>query len=213
VERLGEVCGPDDIFVCGNGTAAVVTFQALGVKRGQRVITNSGSASMGHDLPASIGAAIAGGSRRVICLAGDGSLQMNVQELQTLAQERLPVKLFVLDNDGYSSIRQTQMSFFGRLVGEGPASGVTFPDFVKVATAYGLPASHLTLDNLETELAAVLRAPGPVVCQVHLDAEQSFEPKLSSRVGPDGRMVSPRLEDMAPFLEREELGQNLLWEA
>jgi acetolactate synthase I/II/III large subunit len=211
IELLGGACGEGDIFVCGNGTAAVVTFQALTIKPGQRAITNSGSASMGHDLPAAIGAAIGAGGRRVICLAGDGSLQMNIQEFQTLAHERLPVKVFVLDNGGYSSIRQTQSAFFGRLVGEGPASGVTFPDFAKVAAAYGLPASRITADNVRTELPHALEADGPYVCQVCLDADQPFEPKLSSRVEPDGRIVSPRLEDMAPFLDREELRRNTLW--
>jgi acetolactate synthase-1/2/3 large subunit len=212
IERLGAACTEGDIFVCGNGAAAVVTFQALSVKPGQRVITNSGSASMGHDLPAAIGAAVAAGGRRVICLAGDGSLQMNMQELQTVVHHQLPIKLFVLDNGGYSSIRQTQSAFFGRLVGESPASGVTFPDIVRVAEAYGLRAVRLEAENLSAMLPEVLGAAGPIVAQVCLDREQVFEPKLSSRMLPDGSMTSARLEDMAPFLDRDELRENILWD-
>jgi acetolactate synthase-1/2/3 large subunit len=212
IERLGAACTGGDIFVCGNGAAAVVTFQALLVKPGQRVITNSGAASMGHDLPAAIGAAVAAGGRRVICLAGDGSLQMNIQELQTVVHHQLPIKLFVLDNGGYSSIRQTQAAYFGRLVGESPASGVTFPDIVKVAEAYGLRAVRLEAANLSAMLPEVLAGAGPIVAQVCLDREQVFEPKLSSRMLSDGRMTSPRLEDMAPFLDRDELRENMLWD-
>ena len=198
----------DDVIVCGDATACIVTFQSSVILAHTRVFSNSGSASMGYDLPAAIGAAVARGGKRVICLAGDGSLQMNIQELQTVRHHGFPIKLFVLNNGGYLSIRQTQTAFFGLGVGAGTESGVSCPDFVRVAEAYGLPASRLDAADFRSPLAAVLDAPGPHVCEVMLDPAQGFQPKLSSRRLPDGRMVSAPLEDMAPFLDRAELVAN-----
>ena len=200
----------DDVIVCGNATACIVTFQTARIKAGQQLFSNSGSASMGHDLPAAIGAAVARGGKRVICIAGDGSLQMNVQELETLAYHRWPVKLFVLNNRGYLSIRQTQAGFFGRTVGAGPESGVSFPDFVKVAQAYGLGARRIDKPLFVDEVCAALATDGPEVCEVMLDPNQGFEPKVSSRRLPSGRLVSSPLEDMTPLLDREELRANML---
>jgi acetolactate synthase-1/2/3 large subunit len=141
IEALFDRLAEDDIVACGNATATIVPFQAAAMKHGQRLFSNSGSASMGYDLPAAIGAwfgalAARGSQRRIICLAGDGSIMMNLQELQTIAQHRLPIKIFVLDNRGYLSIRTSQANFFGRLAGADPDSGVTLPDFVAVATAF-----------------------------------------------------------------------------
>ena len=164
---------------------------------------------MGHDLPSAIGAAVARGGRRVICLAGDGSIQMNIQELQTLVHHRLPVKVFVLNNDGYLSIRSTQSNFFGRLVGEGPGSGVSFPDMVKLGQAYGIPSWRIDGADFAGQIGQALELSGPAVCDVMLDPAQVFEPKLSSRQLPDGSMVSAPLEDMFPFLDRGELLSNL----
>lgn len=200
----------DDIIVCGDGTACVVTFQAAILKKGQRMFANSGSASMGYDLPAAIGAAIAKPGNRVICFAGDGSIQMNIQELQTIIHHQLPIKIFVLNNGGYLSIRSTQVNFFGKLVGESPESGVSFPDIVKVAGAYGIPAQRISSPDFTAQLKDILGQSGPVLCEIMLDPQQSFEPKLSSRQLPDGKMVSSSLEDMAPFLDREELLSNML---
>lgn len=200
----------DDVVVCGNGSACVITFQVAHIQKGQRLFTNSGDASMGYDLPAAVGAAIARDGKRVICLAGDGSIQLNIQELQTVVHHHLPLKIFVLNNDGYVSIRQTQSSFFGRLVGEGPESGVSFPDMVKVAQAYGIPAWRIESQDFVPFVEQALGMSGPVLCEVILDPNQQFEPKLSSKQLPDGRMVSAPLEDMYPFLEREELRRNLL---
>ncbi len=211
IDTLTGLLGSQDIVVAGNGTACVALFQAGRIHRGQRVFFNSGCASMGYDLPAAIGAAV-GSGRRVVCLAGDGSLQMNLQELQTLVHRRLPVKLFVLDNGGYASIRQTQHAFFpGPLVGCDADSGVSFPDMVRVAEAYGLPA--WTVDapgDLARVFGFVLDAPGPAVCVVRLDPDAPFSPKLSSERRPDGRMVSKPLEDMWPFLGREEFRSNMI---
>ena len=210
IDELFRCLTADDVIVCANATATIVPFQAGRLKKGQRLFSNSGSASMGYDLPASVGAAVARGGGRVICLAGDGSLQMNIQELQTVAHHRLPVKIFVLNNSGYVSMRQTQGNFFGHLMGEGPATGVSFPDIVKVTAAYGLPACRLDNAEFARALPGILAAAGPCVVEVMLDPAQPFEPKTSSRKLADGRMVSAPLEDMFPFLERDELKGNLL---
>jgi acetolactate synthase-1/2/3 large subunit len=210
IESLFEALADDDVVVCGNAAACIVPYQAARLKAGQRLISNSGAASMGYDLPAAIGAAVARPGKRVICLAGDGSIQLNIQELQTIAHHRLPVKIFVLNNGGYLSIRQTQSNFFGRLVGESPASGVSFPDMVKLAGAYGIPSSRIDSPGQFSRLAQILEEPGPALCDVRLDPAQEFEPRLKSRQLPDGRLVSPNLEDMYPFLPAEELQANLL---
>jgi acetolactate synthase-1/2/3 large subunit len=211
MEVLFDAIGEHDVVVTGNATACIMSFQAGKLRKGQRLISNSGSASMGYDLPAAIGAAFAApGGAQVICLAGDGSLQMNVQELQTLVQYGCPVKVLVLNNDGYLSIRTSQGNFFKRLIGEGPANGVSFPDYCKLATAYGLPASRLDTPDFAAGLRKFLASPGPAVCDVILDDKQQFEPRMSSRQLEDGRIVTPPLEDMFPFLPREELAANVL---
>lgn len=213
VETLFAHLAEDDIVACGNATATIVPFQAAAIKRGMRMFSNSGSASMGYDLPAAIGAYFGalssrGEQRRLICLAGDGSIMMNIQELQTVAQHRLPLKILVLDNRGYLSIRSSQSNFFGRVAGAGPESGVTLPDFVAVANAFGIPASLLDGADFADKLAVILAAPGPQLCQVMLDERQPFEPRTSSRQLEDGSIVSAPLEDMYPFLDREELARN-----
>jgi len=215
VEQLFGQLNGDDIIACGNATATIVPFQAGHIKRGMRMFSNSGSASMGYDLPAAIGAwfgamAERGAQRRVICLAGDGSIMMNLQELQTIAHYRLPIKIFVLNNRGYLSIRTTQKNFFGRLAGEGPDSGVSFPDFVAVAVAFGIPARRLAGADFADQLAELLATDGPCLCDVVLDESQGFEPRSSSRKLDDGSIVSPPLEDMFPFLDRDELTANTI---
>jgi len=211
MDRLFYQLQEEEVIVCGNGTANVVAFQAGTIKKGQRLIANTGDASMGYDLPAAIGAAFARGGGRVICLAGDGSLQLNVQELQTVFHHQLPIKLFVLNNNGYLSIRQSQKNMFKRLTGEGPQSGVSFPDMVKVAEAYGIPAMRVGYNRLDQSIQEALAKPGPVVCDVLLDPDQAFEPRISSRQLPDGSIVSSPLEDMYPFLSDEELRDNLFF--
>jgi acetolactate synthase I/II/III large subunit len=215
MDTLFENLGKDDVVVTGNASACIVSFQAGKLKLGQRLFSNSGSASMGYDLPASIGAAVAGEGRQVICLAGDGSLQLNIQELQTVIQYQLPLKIFVLNNGGYLSIRTSQKGFFGGTVGEGPDSGVSFPDTIKLAKAYGFVTWKLDSADFLSGLREVLTTPGPVVCEVVLDPAQGFEPRQSSRQLPDGRIISAPLEDMYPFLDRDELAKNMLiplWE-
>lgn len=212
IEMLFGEAPDDAVFACGNATACITPFQAGLLKRGQRLFSNSGSASMGYDLPAAIGASVAAPDRTVICLAGDGSLQMNVQEFATLAALKLPVKVFVLENGGYLSIRSTQRNFFGRLVGEGPESGLLFPNFVRLAEAYGLPVRLLDTEHPSEDIAQALKSEGPEVVVVPLDLEQGFEPKTSSKRLPDGRMVTAPLEDMAPFLDRKEFLTNMIVE-
>lgn len=210
VELLFEAARPGTIFTCGNATACITPFQAGALKEGQRLFSNSGSASMGYDLPAAIGAAFAAPDQPVICLGGDGSLQMNVQELATMAHHRLDIKLFVLNNGGYLSIRSTQTNFFKHLVGEGLQSGVSFPDYVALAMAYGLPAVVLNTERPADHLAEVLARTGPEVVVVELDRAQGFEPKLSSKRLEDGSMVTAPMEDMAPFLERDEFARHMI---
>jgi acetolactate synthase-1/2/3 large subunit len=210
IEQLSAALDENDVIVCGNGTANVTTFQAITIKKGQRIFANTGNASMGYDLPAAIGAAVARDKQRVICLAGDGSLQLNIQELQTLVQNWLPIKLFVLNNNGYLSIRLSQQNMFKRLTGESSKSGVSFPDIVKLATAYGLPAIRIDYDNLKQSLQEVLSCPGPVVCDVLLDPNQPFEPRVTSKQLSNGSIVSSNLEEMYPFLSDQELAENMI---
>ncbi len=209
IETLFSRLADDDVVVCANATACIVPYQAAFLKKGQRLFSNSGSASMGYDLPAAIGAAIAREGKRVICLAGDGSMQLNIQELQTIAHHQLPIKIFVLNNGGYLSIRLTQRNFFGNFIGESPHSGTSFPDVVKIAGAYGLPGYRIESADFVNTIDEILAQEGPILCDVILDPEQAFEPKTTSKQLPDGRMVSAPLEDMYPFLERQELLENL----
>jgi acetolactate synthase-1/2/3 large subunit len=213
IELVFKASREGDVFVSGDATACIVPFQAGELKAKQRLFSNSGSASMGFDLPAAIGAAVAldcNPDARIICFAGDGSLQMNIQELATLSQHRLPITIFVLSNGGYLSIRSTQDNFFKLRVGAGPDSGVGFPDFVQVARAYGIESDVLDTSRPEQHLAQILSRFKSRLILVPLDQNQSFEPKTSSKRLADGRMVTAPLEDMAPFLEREEFLENML---
>ena len=209
MEVLTQCAPADSVTVAGNGTACVALFQSGTVKSGQRLFWNSGCASMGYDLPAAIGACI-GSGKKTICLAGDGSIQMNLQELQTVIHHQLPLKIFLLDNYGYSSIRQTQEAFFkDELVGCDAESGVSFPDFMKLGEAYGFRTLEITDHKcLRAEIEEALDGNDPVFCRVKLPADHIFNPKLSSRKLPDGRMISSPLEDMFPFLDRESLKEN-----
>ena len=212
VDRLSEQVTEDDVVVTANGAACVVAFQALRLKKGTRLIGNSGTASMGYELPAGIGAAIARAGGRVICLAGDGSIQMNIQELQTIVHNRLALKVFVFSNGGYLSIRQTQDNMFGgHYVGESARSGVSFPDLVALAGAYGISAARVaTHAGIDEAIAIALAAEGPYLLDVTMDPAQNFAPKVASQRMPDGRIVSRPLEDMYPFLDRDEFASNLL---
>lgn len=199
-------------LVVSVGTSRVAGSQSAVIKKRTRFITNPNTASMGYGLPAAIGVCRAA-KEEVICVTGEGSLQMNLQELQTIVQNRFPIKIFVINNEGYHSIRQTQMNFFGEpLVGVGPESGdLSFPDLEKLAWAYGIPyAVCRDSASLGEDIGRVLNQPGAVICQVLVTKKQYTQPKTASRRLPDGRMVSAPLEDMYPFLEREELKENMV---
>jgi acetolactate synthase I/II/III large subunit len=226
VDRLSDRLKERDLVVCANGSACVIAIQAFKFKRRQRMLVNSGTAGMGYDLPAAVGAAFArrssaeanspgvadGPEARVVCLVGDGSILMNIQELQTIVQHQLPVKIFVFDNEGYASIRQTQDNLFaGRRLGEGPGSGLTFPDLVRVAEAFGIRASRVARhDELDEAIEAALTGPGPVLLNVVMDPAMTFVPKVIAERLPDGRLVSKPLEDMFPFLSRDEFAENMV---
>ncbi|MBP5429389.1 MAG: thiamine pyrophosphate-binding protein [Elusimicrobiaceae bacterium] len=206
VEKLIEQFKEDEVVVGSNGTAFLLPFQVGKVKKNQRYIWNSGDASMGYGLPAAIGACCANGKRRTVCLEGDGSIMMNLQELQTVLTNKLPIKLFILNNNGYISIQQTQKNFFeGRFTACTTQSGVEIPDFIKLGNAFGFKTIKIDkLEGLEKQIQNVLDAPGPILCEVMLSPNYIFAPKLSAKKLPDGTMISPSLEDLFPFLDREE---------
>ncbi len=206
VKEFTQGLREDDTIICGNGSACVVTFQAGVIKEDTRLFTNSGCAAMGYGFPAAIGCCFArNDNKRVICFDGDGSFQMNLQELQVLAHHGLNLKLIYINNNGYHSIRQTQMNLFQPpLVGVESSSGISFPDAEKIANAYGIPFIRVhNMDDIDT-LLKFIDEDGPAFCEIVVDTTQNFEPKLSSKVLPDGKIISPSIDDMFPFLSREE---------
>ena len=212
MQVLCECLEDNSLVVAGNGTAFLAMFQAGIVKKGQRYIWNSGCASMGYDLPAAIGACFAHKKQEVVCLAGDGSFQMNIQELQTIAHHQLPIKIFVLNNNGYISIKQTQDNYFqGCRVACDDECGISFPDIKKIAFAYGLPW-HVIQDQhlMNQKISEILAENGPIICEVLLLPDYVFAPRNSSQQRPDGSMVSKPLEDLFPFLDREEFKSNMI---
>lgn len=212
IETLTECMEEGDVVVTGNGSACVVGYQAGTIKKKQRFIWNSGCASMGYDLPAAIGASIGKGNGKVICLAGDGSLQMNIQELQTVLTYKLPIKIFYLNNYGYISIKQTQDALFqGHRVACCPTTGVGLPDISAVAKAYGLKTAEIeNHEGMRDKIKKILSSNDAFVCDVVLGDKYKFMPKTSSMRKPDGTMVSKPLEDMYPFLPRDEFEKNMI---
>jgi len=192
------------ILACGDATACIVPFQTAFISQGMNMFSNSGCASMGYDLPAALGAAFADPTRQVICFAGDGSIMMNLQELQTLKASNLNILVVILDNGGYLSIKQTQSNFFGRFHGSNPESGVTFPDFVRIADAFDLVVRELSPTSWKTEIGEYINMSGPRVLIAKLDIEQEFEPRLRSKMV-NGSIQTPRLEDMYPHIDPNEL--------
>jgi acetolactate synthase-1/2/3 large subunit len=211
-DTLSRRLGANDVLVSSNGSSCVIPIQSMQIKRGQRHLVNSGCAAMGYGLPAAIGACFASGGKRVICLEGDGSIQLNIQELETVCHHHLPLKIFIFNNGAYLSVRITQSNFFhGRFVGESAKSGVGFPDFVRLAKAYGIPAFRFDdHGDLEKTIDDVLETDGPVLCDVIMDQDQIFAPRSASKQLADGRMVSSPLEDMYPFLDEEEFMSNMI---
>lgn len=211
-DTLFKLIKPESLVVTANGTAYTGTFQIMHLKKGIRVFANQGCAAMGYDLPAAIGACFARNKRPVVVITGDGSIQMNIQELQTIAFHRLPIKIFVLNNNGYLSIRTTQDTYFkSRYFASSPVSGLTCPDICRVARAYGLKTAKIINErNLSKRISQIINTPGPIVCEIHMDPKQTLYPKVSSKVKPDGSLVSKPLEDMYPFLSREEFKRNMI---
>lgn len=214
IKELSRRLPEGQTTVTGNGSACVVGSHAYVIKKGQRFIINSGAASMGYDLPAAIGACFADDKKPIICLSGDGSIQMNLQELQTIVFHKLPIKIFVINNQGYHSMRQTQGNLFPEFttVGVGPEShDLSFPCMEKIAWAYGIPYTAIHKNSeMQTKIDEVLASDGYAMCEIFVDTKQKFEPKSATKRLPDGTLVSPPLEDLAPFLPREELKKIML---
>ena len=195
-----------DVVVTGNGTAYTCTYQAMQVNEGVRVFANQGCAAMGYGLPASIGACVSNENGKTICVTGDGSIQMNLQELQTIVTYKLPLKLFVLENESYLAIKTTQKAFFkGNFTGSNPASGVICPDLKRIAEAYGIPFVRVSSNEaLESTISEVLNAEGAMICEVRMHPEQTLFPKSASFMDKNtGKMSSAPLEKMAPFMSDE----------
>ncbi len=209
IKKLSDRLPEGYTTVVGNGTACVVGSHAYTIKEEQRFIINSAIASMGYDLPAAVGVCVALDKSEIVCISGDGSIQMNLQELQTILTNRLPIKIFVINNNGYHSIRQTQTNLFGAhtKVGIGPESGdLSFPSLEKLAFAYGYPyAACRTNSELDEFLDKAFGTKGAFIAEVFVNPEQFFEPKSATKRLENGTLVSPPLEDLAPFLDREEL--------
>jgi acetolactate synthase-1/2/3 large subunit len=212
VNALSRAMASDDIYVStSSGSAIDVAMQVFQVQKGQRVFSTKGLASMGFDLPACIGASLASGGKRVVCVTGDGGFQMNVQELETLARINLPVKIFVLDNNGYAMIRNSHMGAFnGKLTACTPESGLTLPDVTKQAAVYGIQSVSIEKEPSVDELMDIISKPGPLVGRVKVDIAQPLIPRQSSYRNSDGQMESLPLEEMTPPLLDDEMNDIML---
>ena len=211
VDLLSDKLPADAVVVTDMGTSFTCTMQTFKVKLGQRLTTASGHAPMGYGLPGAIGACFGNGRRKTICVSGDGGLQMNIQELQTMAHFNLPIILFVINNGGYLTIKHMQQNHFGRYVGSETTSGLSCPDMMKVAHAYGIPATRIPdQKTLRHELDNVLAQRGPYICEILMPEDQPLIPRLSSLKKPDGMIISKPLEDLYPFLDRKEFKENMI---
>lgn len=210
---LSNELNEEDVILTDMGMSFQCVMQAFKIKKGQRFFTSSGLASMGFGLPGAIGACIANNKKRVICISGDGGLMMNIQELQTLAHYNLPIKLFIFNNHGYSSIRETQSSYFKGFIGSDKDSGVSMPDFIKVAEAYGIKTKTISdQTNLEKDIQEVLNCPGAVICDVIISESQQVAPKQGAFNRPDGKPIPRPIEDMLPYINREEFEKDMIIE-
>jgi acetolactate synthase-1/2/3 large subunit len=211
VDALSAQLGEGDLLVPGSsGQCSELTHQAVKIRPGVRMFNSEGLGPMGFGVPAALGACVAAGNRRTVCVDGDGGFQMNVQELEVVRRLALPIKYFVLDNQGYGSIRTTQRGYFQRLVGSDATSGLTLPDVCAIATAYGIASARMESNaDLRTKLPGMLAAPGPLVCSVRTNPEQQTLPRAVSSRRSDGTMTTKPMEDLIPFLDRDELRANL----
>ena len=212
VEALSNELSASDLIVPGSsGSCSEISCQAFKIKKGQIFLNNQGLGSMGFGLPASIGACIASGQKRTICINGDGGFVMNIQELETVKRLNLPIKYFILNNDGYGSIRNMQNNHFnGFYVGSGRTSGVTLPDFEKIAKSYGINYKKIdNQQNINEKVSDVLNTDGPVLCEVLIDPAMQTQPRVSSKKLDNGSMMSMPIENMWPFLDEDEIKNNL----
>jgi acetolactate synthase I/II/III large subunit len=214
-EAIGAETTASDVMISGSSGAGIEIFLlACPTRTGQRIFHTAGLGAMGYGIPSAIAACLANGRRRTVCVDGDGGFQFNIQDLETVARLQLPIKFFVLNNDGYASIRASQKNYFGQAsIGCDARTGLTVPDIAKVAASYGL--GHAVIENqahLRTDVRRVLATPGPVVCDVRVIPDESREPRLSSVQRADGSFVSKPLEDLYPFLDREEFLANMIVE-
>ena len=213
IDVLSNKLTEKDILVPGSsGSCSEITCQSFKVKKGQTVLNNQGFGSMGFGLPASIGACIASGKKRTVCINGDGGFFLNIQELETVKRLKLPIKFFILNNDGYASIRNMQNNHFkGRYVGSGKTSGLTLPDIQKISKSYGIKSCKI--DNqkkLNEKIGKVLNFKGPYICEVMIDPKQETKPKVSSKKLENGSMMSMPIENMYPFLSEQEMKDNII---
>jgi acetolactate synthase-1/2/3 large subunit len=212
-EIIGQETTPEDLMICGNAGSGIEIFLfACPTRTGQRIFHTAGLGAMGCALPNSVGVCLAGGRKRTVCVDGDGGFMFNIQELATVRHLNLPIKFFILNNDGYASIRASQANIFGSaVVGCDERTGLLIPDLCKVATAFGLTAMRITSQrNLREQVRSVLNTPGPVVCDVQVIPDEVRGPRLSSMQRADGSLVSKPLEDLWPFLPREEFYANMI---
>jgi len=213
IDVLSQELGDNDIVVTDMGMSFQCTMQAIKLKKDQRLVTASGLAPMGYGLPGAIGAYYGDKKKNVVCVSGDGGLQMNIQELQTLVHYKLPIKLFVFNNKGYSSIRETQTNYFKSFIGCDSDSGVSMPDLIKVADAYGIKTKKIVnQDNLNRDVREVLDYPGAVLCDINISDKQPVIPKQGSFLRPDGISVPRPIEDMIPYVERQEFEKDMIIE-
>lgn len=212
LDSLSRMLPDNSVTVVANGSASVMGSQTYYIKPGDRFIMNCAFSSMGYALPAAIGACLANAKKDIVCIEGDGSIMMNLQELQTVVTNNLPLKIFIINNEGYHQIRQTQANIFQNgYVGMGPESGdLGFPEFKKIASAFDIPYVAIrNNDELSRGIEQTLNHNGYIMCEVFVSITQNFEPKSVTKKLEDGTLFSPPLEDMAPFLSREELAENM----
>ena len=213
MDVLSQELSASDLVVPGSsGPCSDIFMQAFKVKAGQRILNAPGLGAMGTGLPGSIGACLASGKKRTICVNGDGGFQLNIQELETVNRLGLPIKFFVLCNDGYASIMAMQNNYFqGRFVGSEQSSGLTFPNIIRIAKAYGLQTAEIKNHHkINRRVQEVLDHPGPVICAVKTSPEEKTAPRVTSVQRADGIIVSKPMEDMAPPLGREEFLSNMI---
>ena len=207
VDVFSNLLKNNSVILTDMGLSFVGTYQAFKVKKGQKLFTNSGHAPMGWGLPASIGASIANKRKKTYLLTGEGGLQMNIQEFATIMHEKLPIKVFIFNNGGYLTIKQTQeLGFKGRIMGSNKASGISFPNYKKTAESYKIGYIKIKNNkNLEVEVSKFINKPGPGICELMMSPNQPQVPKAINKRLPSGEIEPSKLDDLFPFLSRERL--------